>query len=161
SGFRRQDAGYIDNPVYHLSGVNDLQSGGARMSALWKISDNSSLKLSALYQRDKSPGLDEVDIQPGLVGLQQKCLPGSGGFNNTVQAYSALLKTKIGRIDLTSLTGFNVNSSVSTLDWDSSSVTTSRRRTASAARCTVMTIGSPSSSRKCVCRCRSANDSNG
>jgi outer membrane receptor protein involved in Fe transport len=117
SGFDRQDPGYIDNPVYHLKGLNNKLSYGGRWSGLWKPSDGLSLKLSALYQNDKAFGLDEVDILPGLTGLQQNYLPGSGGNKITLEAYSAIFKASRRDYDLTSLTGFNINRGTQLLDW--------------------------------------------
>jgi outer membrane receptor protein involved in Fe transport len=117
SGFKRQDPGYIDNPVYHLNNVNDVQSDGARIAALWRPAENISLKVSALYQNSKANALDEVDVGPGLGDLQQNYLPGSGFTHVMVQAYSALLHAKFGSFDLTSLTGYNVNWEEDGLDW--------------------------------------------
>src|SRR5262249_52377185 len=47
SGFKRQDPGYIDNPHLNLKGVNEGESDGARLAALWKPSDDFSVKLGA------------------------------------------------------------------------------------------------------------------
>lgn len=117
SAFSRQDPGYIDNPVYHLKSVNDAQNEGARLSAMWRPSEDFSVKLSALYQHTRENGLDEVDIQPGLTDLQQNYLPGSGNNDITVQAYSAIVKARLGSFDLTSVTGYNVNRALNSLDW--------------------------------------------
>jgi len=117
SAFGREDPGYINNPVYHLDGVNDSVSEGGRVSALWQATDNISLKLSALYQHTREGGLDEVDVQPGLTGLQQGYIPGVGIIDTTWQAYSAVLKARMGGIELTSLTGYNVNHETDSLDW--------------------------------------------
>ena len=45
----------------------------------------------------------------GLKGLQQSYLPGIGGYNRRVQAYSAILTGKLGTFNLTSVSGYNIN----------------------------------------------------
>jgi len=107
SAFSRQDAGYIDNPIVRQHGINREQTEGARLSALWRPADSISLKLSAMYQQSEADGLSEGDIRPGL--LQQDYLVGSGRYDGSVQAYSAILKAKLGGVSLTSLSGYNVN----------------------------------------------------
>jgi iron complex outermembrane recepter protein len=110
SGFRRQDPGYIDNPLINgLDGVNEAQSYGARASLRWKPSDTLSLKLSALYQHYNAGDTSESYVESGLGDLQHNSVPGSGAYDRTVQAYSANLNAKLGIVDLTSVTGFNVN----------------------------------------------------
>ncbi|HEY6923723.1 MAG TPA: TonB-dependent receptor [Steroidobacteraceae bacterium] len=110
SGFTRQEPGYIDNPILNINNLNEQRASGGRLSALWKPSDALSLKLSALYQNTKADGSSDVDVQPGLGDLQQNYLRGIGGYDRQVQAYSATLNAKLGGIDLTSITGYNVNS---------------------------------------------------
>jgi iron complex outermembrane receptor protein len=109
SGFNRQDPGYIDNPVTQVDGVNKVEAYGARLSALWKPSVDLSVRLSALYQDLKSKGLPQVIVQPGLWGLQQNYIPGTGQYDKTVEAFSATLDYKLGGVNLTSVTGYNLN----------------------------------------------------
>jgi iron complex outermembrane recepter protein len=110
SGFTRTDPGYIDNPARGIDGINKTEAYGGRISTLWRPSDSFSLKLSALFQRLASEGSSDIDIEPGLNDLQQNYLPGIGGFNRKFQAYSATIKAKLGPVDLTSITGYNINS---------------------------------------------------
>jgi iron complex outermembrane recepter protein len=124
SGYTRQDPGYIDNPIEHLEGVNETEYDGGRLSALWLPSDIISLKLSAIYQHSKAYGLNDVDVPTsgdpqtaGLGDLQQNYISGLGGPERTVQAYSAILKLKLGGIDVTSVTGYNDTKSTDTLDF--------------------------------------------
>jgi iron complex outermembrane recepter protein len=107
--FTRRDAGYIDNPIYGIRGVNRSTAEGARLSALWRPSDRVSLKLAALYQHVDGKGVSEIEVEPGLGDLQQNNLPGTGGYDRTVQAYSGVLQASLGRVGLTSITGYNVN----------------------------------------------------
>jgi len=109
SGFRRQDPGYVDDILDGRKGVNEAQANGARMSVLWRPSDALSLKVSALYQSIRSMGAPDVLTGPGYVGLQENFVPQTGGTDRNVQAYSATLKAKLGSVDLTSLTGYNIN----------------------------------------------------
>jgi len=109
SGFSRDDPGYIDNPVLHVDGVNEVHAYGGLLSALWKPSDEFSAKLSALYQKTHGNGLSDVVDQPGLAWLQQNYIRGAGGYDRSTQAYSLTLKDKLGPAQLTSVTGYNIN----------------------------------------------------
>jgi outer membrane receptor protein involved in Fe transport len=109
SGYLRRDPGYIDNVQTGERDVNQVDNGGARLSALWRPSEAFSLKLSALYQRSAQYGSPFVDIQPGLAELQQNMLPDTGRSTSQIQAYSATIHATVGGgMDLTSITGYNV-----------------------------------------------------
>ena len=116
SGFTRQDPGYVDNPVLHIDGVNKAVAGGGRLAMLWQPSPDTSLKLNAMYQRTESDGSAEVQSLPGLGDLQQNFLAGTRGYEKNVQAYSALLRAKIGGLALTSVTGYSFNDFAATDD---------------------------------------------
>jgi iron complex outermembrane receptor protein len=109
SGFTRKDPGYIDNPVRHVNGINRADFHGGRISVLWKPSERFSMKLGALYQHSKGDGWNDVDVLPGLSGLQQDYIPGAGAYDRKIQAYSAIMTAKIGNADLTAVTGYNIN----------------------------------------------------
>jgi outer membrane receptor protein involved in Fe transport len=117
SGFTRQDPGYIDNPVLGIRGINEQRVGGGRLSALWRPSEEFSLKLGALYQKAKRYGSNDVDRQSGLGDLQQNYIRGIGYFDKTIQVYSANLTAKLGSIDLTAVTGYNVYKDSSSFDY--------------------------------------------
>jgi outer membrane receptor protein involved in Fe transport len=118
SVYNREDPGFIDNPSLSLKGLNETKADGARWSALWQPSDWFSLKVSALYQYYKTKGLPEADVGPGLGDLQQNYLKEEGrGYDRSVQAYSAIANADFGFFQLTTLTGYNVNRSHSTLDF--------------------------------------------
>jgi len=110
SGFDRQDPGYINDPALHLNGVNKTGAYGGRASLLLNPSDHLSIKLSALYQHNKTDSSPEEIAAPGLTSRQTNLLPGlqGDGIDTTVQAYSAVIKAKLGNIDVASLTGYNV-----------------------------------------------------
>jgi iron complex outermembrane recepter protein len=106
SAFTHKDPGYINNPVLNTDGVNDSQASGGRLAGLWRPSDELSLKVSALYQSFSADGAN--DVTPGLGDLQQNYIRGVGGSGGNIQAYSATLTAKLGGIDLTALSGYNV-----------------------------------------------------
>lgn len=130
SVFTREDPGYIDNPFLHVNGINEDHANGGRLALLWKPSEAFSVKLSGLYQDVKADGSSDVNSGPGYVNslgafqpgnptgplgdLQQDYYPGIagfrglGGYERTIQAYSAVIDAKLGSADLTSVTGFSV-----------------------------------------------------
>jgi len=123
SGFARRDPGYIDNPVYDLRGVNDDRASGAHLAFWWRPAGDFSLKLSALYQKLQADSSNNVDVPnadyPQTLGLrarQQFDLPGYGGYESQVQAYSATLHMKLYGIDLTSISGYNRNKTFNAAD---------------------------------------------
>jgi len=116
SGFTRQDAGYIDNPVLNINGINESQTYGARWAALWRPSEDFALRLSALYQKVTADGVSQVSLLPTLGDLQQSFPAGVGGYDRSVQAYSATINYKLGKADLTAVTGFNSNRFSDSLD---------------------------------------------
>lgn len=108
SAFERQDPGYIDNPVTFQKGVNRDTAYGARLAAMWSPSKNFSAKATAFYQDIRADGISEVLNQPGLGDLQQNYMRGTGPWDRAFQAYNLTLDYKIGGIDLTSVTGYNL-----------------------------------------------------
>ncbi len=114
SGFTRRDPGYIDNIQSGKDDVNRTDVSGGRLSALWRPSDNLSLKMSAMAQESKGDGFTYVHA--GLGDLEQSVLRGVGGYERKAQAYSANLTAKLGRVDLTSVTGYNINEIADSID---------------------------------------------
>ncbi len=116
--FSRQDPGYIDNPSLNRKGVNEIDAAGGRLAALWRPSEAFSLKLNGLYQREKADGLSEITVAPGLGDLQQNFVAGVDRYTITNQAYSAIVKAKIGGgVELTSNTGYNLIRSTTPFDF--------------------------------------------
>lgn len=107
SGFTRVDPGYIDNPVYHLDGVNETKVMGGRLALLWLPSDVVTVKLGALYQDSRLEGSPQINVLPGLGDLQQSSLP--GWQDTEIQSYSARVTVKLGSVDLASITGYNID----------------------------------------------------
>jgi len=117
SGFTRKEPGYVDNVQTGEHGVNREDASGGRLSALWRPSEAFSLKLSAMLQDSKRYGSPDVDVEPGLVQWQQSDLRGTGWYRKSSQAYGATLTTKLGAAELTSLSGYNVDTLSSSTDW--------------------------------------------
>jgi len=116
SAFTRQDPGYIDDPVFGKDGVNEAHVSGGRLSVLWRPYDNLSAKFSALYQDYRGDGQNDVDVPTagypqttGLVGLQQHYLPNVGQYAQRFQTYSAILKARLGIVDLVSVSGYTTD----------------------------------------------------
>jgi outer membrane receptor protein involved in Fe transport len=107
SAFYRGDAGYIDNPVLGRDGVNEAHVKGGRLAFLWKPSDAVSLKLSALAQTAEGDGTNDIAVLPELGDLEQNYVPNAGAYERRAQALSATLTARLGRSDLTVLSGYN------------------------------------------------------
>jgi iron complex outermembrane receptor protein len=110
SAFGRLDPGYIDDPFLHIDGINKDVAYGARLAALWRPSDTLSAKFSALYQDIHSDGNNDVFMAPGYSDLEQNYPRGVGAYDRRAQSYSLTLNAKFGSVDLTSLSGYSVNS---------------------------------------------------
>ena len=114
SAFTREDPGYIDNVATGQNGVNEAKVYGGRLATLWSPSDAFSLKLSALYQH--LDGAEPLAYVPtpgypntaGLGPLQENAYSGAGDFTRAFQIYNAVLKVRLGGVDLVSLTGYNI-----------------------------------------------------
>jgi outer membrane receptor protein involved in Fe transport len=107
SAFTRQDAGYIDDPVRNIEGVDETRVSGGRLSGMWRPSDIFSVKLSALFQETKGDGTS--DVTPGLGDLEQSHLPGTGQRDRKVQSYTANVHASLGQAEFTSISGYSVN----------------------------------------------------
>ncbi len=108
SGYDRRDAGYIDDIETGVRGVNREDTYGGRLSALWRPSDDLSLKLTAMLQNAKLSGSEDVNSGPGIGDLQQLNVPGVG-FERKYEVYSAVFNAKLGVFDLTSVSGYSLN----------------------------------------------------
>jgi outer membrane receptor protein involved in Fe transport len=116
SGFLRRDPGFIENVRDADRGVNEAKLGGLHVSTLWKPADDFSLKLSALFQRNQAFGMSYQTTEPGLADLQQDFLPHTGVLSRSFSAYSATIDAKLGIFNLTSVTGFNINKEIVSID---------------------------------------------
>ncbi len=62
SVFRREDGGYIENPVSGERNVNKTSTDGGRLAFGWDFASDWSLQASALTQKIKSDGPSVVDV---------------------------------------------------------------------------------------------------
>ncbi|HKS54559.1 MAG TPA: TonB-dependent receptor [Steroidobacteraceae bacterium] len=114
SAFTRREPGYIDNVQTSQPDINEIQATGGRVAALWRPSDDVSLKLSAMVQKAESDGSQVVE--PDLGGLRHSLLPTAGQYERGAQAYSAILSADFGSMNFASLTGYSKDSFRSGLD---------------------------------------------
>ena len=110
SAFTRRDPGYIDNPILGLEDINDAVFSGGRAAAHWELTPRLTVNLSAFLQRSEVDGTSEVHERIGLNDLEQDSVRGSGWYDKTNQAYSAMITADLGVGTLTSLTGYNISS---------------------------------------------------
>lgn len=106
SAFARRDPGYIDNVTTGQQNVNQVDTTGGRLAALWRPSDSVSIKLSAMLQNADGDGDGAVDSNEG--GFQQARMRGTGGFSNRSSLYTATLVAKLAGLELTSLSGYGI-----------------------------------------------------
>lgn len=120
SGFVRRDPGYIDNLTTDQKDLNWASVYGGRFSALWRLSDDVSLKVSALLQQTDAQGSAFIAStssgQPTLGDLKQTGAPGSTPYAIENQLYSAVFKAKLDNFEFISVTGYSVNKFVNWLD---------------------------------------------
>jgi iron complex outermembrane receptor protein len=121
SGFSRRDAGFIHNVTTDEHAVNQADTYGGRIAALWRPSDVLSVKLSALLQDGNGDGSAWVNsnalLQPTLGDLRQSGLSIQGQYKTQIRLYTATLTAKLGSLDLTSVSGFGVNELFNNTDY--------------------------------------------
>jgi iron complex outermembrane recepter protein len=113
SAFDRQDPGFVDDPAHGRSDVNGVDVSGAHVAALLRVTQDVSLRLSALVQDKNVKGDSTVDTnylyEPTAGCLCQSRMPGTGHNNYQLQLYSANLNIHFEQFDLTSITGYSLN----------------------------------------------------
>jgi iron complex outermembrane receptor protein len=119
----RVSPGFIDSVQASRNDINKTRIFGGHLAALWRPSDQLTLKLSALYQNNKTFGSPYVTLTPGLGELQQAFLPTTGRVARQLGAVVATAKAKLGPFDLTSVTGYTANRYVDRLDYSAPSGT--------------------------------------
>lgn len=117
SGFARRDPGYIDNPLTQQDGLNSADAYGGHLSALWRLNESFSIKLSALFQQIKGDGSNDEDVVPGLQALQQNYITQLGRYERKAQAYSLTIKGTAGPVEITSVSGYSIIQNHDTLDF--------------------------------------------
>jgi len=107
SAFDRKESGYITNELLGRRGINEANVYGGRAALKFDPAPNLSIVLRALYQRTRENGSSDVNL--GLGDLTQNEVVGAGVTTTILQAYSATVKARLGKVDFTSLTGYSVN----------------------------------------------------
>lgn len=110
SAFARQDPGFVDDPTHGESNLNSTEAYGGRVDALWQATQMLSVRVAGLIQR--SEGTDgSVDtnylFQPIQGGVTQDRLPGTGGYSNENQLYTATLNFRSHFFDVTSISAYS------------------------------------------------------
>jgi iron complex outermembrane recepter protein len=113
SAFSRRDGGYVDNLWTGQHDVNSDDVYGGHFAALWRPSENLSLKLSALVQDSKGDGAalinTDINMKPTLGSYDQTGILGDNSYYNRLRVYSGTLKATLGGVDFTSVTGYSSN----------------------------------------------------
>jgi iron complex outermembrane receptor protein len=116
SGFARRDPGYVNDPVLSLDGVNRTNVDGGRLSSLWKPSADVSVGVSGLLQSFRADGSSDVHVGSGLGDLEQSVPFGVGRRYTKLESVNGTLGARLGTAQLTSVTGYTVNSDTGSTD---------------------------------------------
>ena len=84
SAFYRRDAGVVDNTYRGINNVDQADTIGGRASILWHAAANTSLRVSALYQKaewDGSTNVLSTDPENAPDDLTQSYVPGTGALS--------------------------------------------------------------------------------
>jgi outer membrane receptor protein involved in Fe transport len=115
SGFNALNPGYVHDLLTGDHNSNETTSNGGRLAILWRPTDSLNVKLEAFYQQSHRHGSDEVD--PSLLGgLSVQALPGADVYTRVDQEYAAVINYSVGKIELTSNTGYGVDRANSNFD---------------------------------------------
>jgi iron complex outermembrane recepter protein len=117
SGFTRRDPGYADDVLSGQTNINSADVYGGRVAALWRPSNDISLKVSGLIQQTDGDGASYFNallgpngtVQPTQGYLKYTGEAFANPYTRQQQLYSATLKAKVGGADLVSVTGYGVN----------------------------------------------------
>jgi iron complex outermembrane recepter protein len=112
SAFKRDDGGYIENPLTGERDVNNTHTEGGRLSFGWNLSSDWSLQASAMTQRIKSDGPSEIDVdhltQQPLTGdlTHSSYVPEPSQANLNV--FNATVRGMVGDYNLVSATTYEI-----------------------------------------------------
>lgn len=111
SAFKRQDAGYIDDPLQGKEDVNDGEAKGGRIAGLWNISDKVTMRFSALSQDSSAGATPNEDVTFDYTTLDgdytHQRLPGTDGYNRQIRFYDATVSADLGWAKFDSITAYN------------------------------------------------------
>lgn len=117
----RRDAGFIDNVARNVDDENSTRVSSGRVAWLIKPSEAFSAELSAFYQKSKTDGVNQTDVDPRTLKPTLGDLRTGESFVATgddveYQVYAAKLDFDVGFATLTSVTSYAKSSDDSTLD---------------------------------------------
>ena len=118
SGFTMRNPGYVDNALTGERDINRLDSQGGHVAAMWRPTSEFNVKLAALVQDSERQGTTDVDKTLGS-DPRQSALRGTGIYSRSTQAFSATMSALVGRVDLTSITGYSTDELENNLDLSS------------------------------------------
>lgn len=116
SGFRVRDAGWVDNSENGAQDVNTRDTDGGRITALWRPSDDFSLKMGIMIQDSQRNGAADVDKR-FLPRWERTDLAGSGVTRRKTVVYSATATAQLGAVELVSATGYSTDKSGGVYDY--------------------------------------------
>jgi outer membrane receptor protein involved in Fe transport len=110
SYYKQHTPGYIDNGVTGKKNENELEQQGARLSALWQVSDDLAIKLSAMQQDIDSANnavmaLDRLSQRPFHGDLSSDHARPEA-FEQKLRYYTASLNWDLGWAEFISATSY-------------------------------------------------------
>ena len=115
SGFRRLEPGYIRNVLTGARGINEARADGGRAAILFRPSTTFSVELTGLIQTITNDADDQVTPSIGLHATS--AARGSTASKITTRSFSALVNAQLGKVKLTSITGYNTLDNISSSDF--------------------------------------------
>lgn len=111
SAFTRHDAGYIRDTIHNRDGVNSGRAYGGRLAALWRPTDNVSVKLSAMRQILYTDAPDRIDWNTATVTADKlensSFVPNYTRTARSVNFITGTVNAGIRGVDLTSITAYS------------------------------------------------------
>jgi iron complex outermembrane recepter protein len=111
SVFDRHDPGFVNDPSDGREDVNGVDVYGGRVDTLWSVTNDFSVRLAAMIQRTEGDGDSTIDtnseLRPVSGDLNQSRLPGTGGYLNEYQLYTATLKFHSSLFDVTNISAYS------------------------------------------------------
>ena len=121
SGFTRKDPGFIDNIGTGEKDINGIDNLGARLNLFSNLSDNLSLRATAMFQNVEAggPTTVRIDRENGTTVFddyeQERFSPENQ--ESKLQLYALTFKYNLGNAILSSTTAYNLMANSRGLDW--------------------------------------------
>jgi len=110
SGFYNEDPGFIDNIATGEKDVNRSVNSGVRLALLWRPSERISVAASSLFQRRKTEGLQQENINNAdfnpIYGQYVQSAPIDELLDTDYQLHALTVTADLGFADLTSATSY-------------------------------------------------------